>query len=163
VREEKILGLKIPAGVDDGTRLRVSGEGEAGSHGGPPGDLYVVVRVREHSFFERRGTDLYCTIPISMAQATLGTEIKVPTLRGQERLRIPEGTQSGSVFRLRGKGFPDLNGRGHGDLYVTIHVVVPRHLTREQRQIIEALGHAFRVENKPLAKHAAEKLKSFVG
>lgn len=163
VRQEKVLGLKIPAGVDDGTRLRVTGEGEAGFHGGPPGDLYVVVKVREHPFFERRGTDLYCTIPVSMAQATLGTEIKVPTLRGQERLRIPEGTQSGSVFRLRGKGFPDLDGRGHGDLYVAIHVVVPRHLTREQRQLIESLGHSLRVENKPLEKHKAEKVKDISG
>lgn len=163
VRQEKILGLKIPSGVDDGTRLRVSGEGEAGFHGGPPGDLYVVVRVREHPFFERHGTDLYCAIPVSMAQATLGTEIKVPTLHGQERLRIPEGTQSGSVFRLRGKGFPDLDGRGQGDLYVTIHVVVPRHLTREQRQVIEALGHSLRVENKPLERRAGEKVKDMFG
>ena len=163
LRQEKVLGLKIPPGVDDGTRLRVTGEGEAGFHGGPPGDLYVVVRVHEHPFFERRGTDLYCTVPISMAQATLGTEIKVATLRGQERLRIPEGTQSSSVFRLRGKGFPDLDGRGQGDLYVTVHVVVPRHLTREQRQLIESLGHSLRVENQPLEKRAAEKLKDFLG
>jgi molecular chaperone DnaJ len=163
VREEKVLGLKIPAGVDDGTRLRVSGEGEAGFHGGPSGDLYVVVRVREHPFFERRGNDLYYTIPISVSQAALGAEIKVPTLRGSESLRIPEGTQSGSVFRLRGKGFPSLDGHGHGDLYVAAHVVTPKHLSREQRQLIEALGRSLRLDNKPLEKRVAEKMKDFFG
>lgn len=152
IRREKVLGLKIPAGVEDGMRLRVSGEGEAGYQGGPPGDLYVLIAVREHSFFERRGRDIYCTIPISMVQATLGTEIKVPLLKGQEKLRIPEGTQTGSVFRLRGKGFPSVDGHGPGDLYVSIHVIVPKHLTREQRRTIESLDGAFRVENKPLAR-----------
>ena len=97
IRQEKILGLKIPPGVDDGTRLRVSGEGEAGSHGGPSGDLYVVLKAREHPFFERQGSDLYCTIPVSLTQAALGVDLKVPTLDGKsERLRVPEGTQSGS-------------------------------------------------------------------
>jgi len=161
VRKEKVLGIKIPAGVEDGTRLRVSGEGEAGYQGGPAGDLYVILKVRAHDYFERRGSDLYYTIPLSMAQATLGTEIKVPTLRGQERLRIPEGTQSGAVFRLRGKGFPRLDGHGPGDLYVTVHVVVPRHLTREQRRVIESLEHALRVENKPLERRVAEKVKDY--
>src|SRR5439155_3461282 len=106
VRQEKVLGLKIPAGVEDGTRLRVTGEGEAGTRGGPPGDLYVVLQVREHQFFERRGNDLYCTIPVSVSQAGLGAELKVPTLKGEERLGLPEGTQPGSVFRLRVKGVP---------------------------------------------------------
>jgi molecular chaperone DnaJ len=160
VRLEKVLGLKIPPGVDDGTRLRVSGEGEAGYQGGPPGDLYVVLKVREHEFFERQGNDLYCTIPISIVQAALGAEIKVLTLRGQERLRIPEGTQSGAVFRLRGKGFPSLDGRGPGDLFVSVHVVVPKHLSREQRRLLESLDHALRVENKPLERHAAEKARA---
>jgi molecular chaperone DnaJ len=159
IRKEKVLGIKIPAGVEDGTRLRVSGEGEAGYQGGSPGDLYVVLRVRGHEFFERRGNDLYCTIPLSIAQAALGTDIKVPTLRGQERLRIPEGTQSGAVFRLRGKGFPSVDGHAPGDLYVSVHVVVPRHLTREQRRVIESLEHSLRVENKPLERRAAEKVK----
>jgi len=163
VRQEKVLGLKIPPGVDDGTRLRVSGEGEAGFQGGPPGDLYVVVKVCEHPFFERRGNDLYCTIPISVVQAVLGAEIKVPTLKGEERLRIPEGTQPGSVFRLRSKGFPSLDGRGHGDLYVMIQVAVPRGLSREQRRLIEALGHSLRADNKPLTSRAAEKIKDFFG
>lgn len=163
VRQEKVLGLKIPAGVDDGTRLRVSGEGEAGLHGGPPGDLYVVLKVREHPFFERRGNDLYCSIPISVTQAALGTEIKVPTLRGQERLRIPEGTQPGSVFRIRGMGVPSLDGRSPGDLYAMIQVVIPTHLTREQRRMMEMLSASVRVDNKPLHRQVAEKVKDIFG
>ncbi len=159
LRKEKILSLKIPSGVDDGTRLRVSGEGEAGYQGGSPGDLYVVLKVHEHPFFLRQGSDLYCTIPISIVQAALGAEIKVSTLRGPERLRIPEGTQSGSVFRLRGKGFPSLDGRGPGDLFVSVHVVVPKNLNREQRRLLETLEHAVRIENKPLDRHAAEKVR----
>ncbi|MFB3923578.1 MAG: molecular chaperone DnaJ [Terriglobia bacterium] len=159
VRKEKILGLRIPAGVDDGTRLRISGEGEAGYQGGSPGDLYVVLKVREHPYFLRQGSELYCTIPISITQAALGAEIKVPTLRGQERLRIPEGTQSGSVFRLRGKGFPSVDGRGPGDLFVNVHVVVPKNLNREQRRMLETLEHAVRIDNKPLDRHAAEKAR----
>lgn len=163
VREEKVLEIKIPPGVDDGTRLRVTGEGEAGSRGGPPGDLYVVLQVSEHSFFERRGSDLYCTIPISISQAALGTTLKVPTLGGHEKLAIPEGTQNRSVFRLRGLGLPGLDGRGSGDLYVTIHVVVPARLTREQRRLLETLGPTLEVENKPLERRASEKVKNIFG
>ncbi len=159
LRQEKILGIKIPAGVEDGMRLRVSGEGEAGQNGGPPGDLYVVLSVREHPIFERRASDLFCTVPVSVVQATLGAEIKVPTLHGQERLRIPEGTQTGSVFRLRGKGLPSLNGRSPGDLYVKVQVAIPKHLTREQRRMLESLEHAMQVENKPLERSAAEKTR----
>jgi len=163
VREEKVLEIKIPPGVDDGTRLRVSGEGEAGSRGGPPGDLYVVLQVREHPFFERRGSDLYCTIPISISQAALGTTLKVPTLRGHEKLPIPEGTQNRSVFRLGGLGLPSPDGRGSGDLYVAVHVVVPARLTREQRRLLETLGPTLEVENKPLERRAAEKVKNIFG
>ncbi|PYV34787.1 MAG: molecular chaperone DnaJ [Acidobacteria bacterium] len=161
--KEKVLGIKIPAGVDDGTRLRVSGEGEAGYFGGPPGDLYVVLRVHEHSFFERRGNDLYCTVPISVTQAVLGTEINAPTLSGQERLHIPEGTQPGSVFRIRGKGFPSLDRGGQGDLYVTVEIVIPSHLTREQRRLFEMLSGTTHVENKPLHRRVSEKVKSIFG
>lgn len=159
VRQEKILSIKIPAGVDDGMRLRVSGEGEGGIRGGPAGDLYVILKVREHAFFERRGNDLYCTIPISLTQAALGTEIKAPTLHGYERLRIPEGTQPGSVFRIRGMGLPSLESRGQGDLYITIHVVIPTHLSREQRRLMEALQGSIRVENKPLQRRVADRTK----
>jgi molecular chaperone DnaJ len=162
-RVEKVLALKIPPGVDDGTRLRVGGEGEAGEHGGPPGDLYVVLKVREHRYFERRGNDLYCTVPISIVQATLGAEFKVPTLRGEQRVRVPEGTQSGSVFRLRGLGMPSLDGRGQGDLYVTVYVVTPTRLSREQRRILETMASSVRVENKPLERRASEKAKDIFG
>ncbi len=160
VREEKVLGLKIPAGVDDGTRLRVSGEGEVGGRGGPAGDLYVVIKVRDHPYFERRGGDLYCTIPVSISQASLGAEIKVPTLQGEQRLRIPEGTQGASVFRIRGLGMPNLERRGHGDMYVSIYVVTPTRLGREHRRLLELLSPAVRIDNKPLERRTAEKVRN---
>jgi len=163
VQQEKVLGLKIPAGVEEGTRLRVSGEGEAGSMGGPHGDLYVVLRVRQHPYFDRQGNDLYYTIPISITQATLGAEIKVPTFRGQERLRIPEGTQNGTVFRLRGSGMPSVDGRRQGDLYVSVYVVTPTGLSREQRRVFEMLNAALRVENHPVERRASEKVKDAFG
>jgi len=163
MRQEKVLGIKIPAGVEDGMRLRVNGEGDTGYQGGATGDLYVVLRVREHPFFERRGNDLYCTIPISITQAALGSEIKVPTLRGQERLRIPEGTQTGSVFRIREKGLPNLDGRGQGDLYVSVHVVIPTKLTREQRRLLESLISTLQVENKPVQRRVHDRVKDIFG
>ena len=163
VQQERVLGLKIPAGVDDGMRLRVSGEGEAGQRGGPAGDLYVFLRVREHPYFDRQGKDLYCTIPISITQAALGAEIRIPTLDGQEKLKIPEGTQNGSVFRLRGYGMPSVEGQRQGDLYVSIHVVTPARLSREQKRAFEAMSSALRVENIPLERRASEKTKNVVG
>jgi molecular chaperone DnaJ len=159
VQQEKVLGLKIPAGVEEGTRLRVSGEGEAGEMGGSHGDLYVVLQIREHPYFDRQGNDLYYTIPISITQATLGAEIKVPTLNGQEKLRVPEGTQTGTVFRLRGCGMPSVDGRRQGDLYVSVHVVTPTRLSREQRRVFETLSSAARVENEPLERRVSEKVK----
>lgn len=163
VRREKVLGIKVPAGVDDGTRLRISGEGEAGHHGGPPGDLYVALKVRPHPYFERRGEDLYVRIPLSITQAALGTDIKVPTLRGQEKLKVPEGTQPGAVFRLRGHGMPVLNGRGHGNLYVLVEVVIPHRLSREQRRTLESLAPSVEVENKPVERASSEKVKDVFG
>ncbi|HXJ91527.1 MAG TPA: molecular chaperone DnaJ [Terriglobia bacterium] len=159
-RQEKVLGIKIPAGVEDGMKLRVSGEGEGGGFGGPAGDLYVVLRVREHAFFEREGSDLHVTIPISVAQAGLGTDIKVPTLDGLERLHIPEGTQPGAVFRLRGLGIPRVEERGRGDLYVHVQVVIPSQISREQRRLLESLAATTRVENKPVTHRAAAREKS---
>src|SRR5262249_7513699 len=131
--QQKTIDAKIPAGVEDGTRIRFTGVGEAGAHGGPAGDLYVVLRVKEHPFFERQGNDLYCVIPISVTQAALGVEIPVPTLEGEQALRIPEGTQSGATLKIRGKGVPVLNGRGKGDLFVGIRVQTPTKLTKRQR------------------------------
>ena len=139
VRVEKTLSVSIPAGVDTESHLRVSGEGEAGTQGGPSGDLYVVIHVEEHPVFERREDHLVCTVPISFTQAALGTEIQVQTLESEEPLTIPEGTQTGARFRIKGKGIPHLNGHGRGDLYVFVRVVTPTKLTREQRQLLEQL------------------------
>jgi len=162
---EKTIELRIPPGVDTGTRLRVAGEGEPGPNGGPAGDLYVVLEVKEHSFFERRGADLYCTIPISVAQATLGTELQVPGLGGEERLKIPEGTQSGAVFRIKGKGLADPRGGGKGDLYYHVRVLTPTKLTREQRKLIEQLGATLKVDNKPADRNSSifDKVKDIFG
>jgi molecular chaperone DnaJ len=165
IEREKVIELRIPPGVDTGTRLRVAGEGEPGPNGGPAGDLYVVLEVKEHPFFERRGADLYCTIPVSIAQATLGTELQVPGLAGEERLKIPEGTQSGAVFRLKGKGLADPRGGGKGDLYYHVRVLTPTKLTREQRKLIEELGTSLKVENKPAERNSSifDKVKDIFG
>jgi molecular chaperone DnaJ len=165
IEREKTIELRIPPGVDSGTRLRVTGEGEPGPNGGPPGDLYVVLDVKEHPFFERRGADLYCTIPVSIAQATLGTELQVPGLNGEEKLKIPEGTQSGAVFRLKGKGMADPHGGGKGDLYYHVRVLTPAKLTREQRKLVEQLGASLKVENKPADRSSSifDKVKDIFG
>ena len=165
VEREKIIELRIPPGVDSGTRLRVTGEGEQGPNGGPPGDLYVVLDVKEHQFFERRGADLYCTIPLSVAQAALGTELQVPGLGGEEKLKIPEGTQSDAVFRIKGKGLPKPRGGGKGDLYYHVRVLTPTKLTREQRKLLEQLGTSLKVENKPADRNSSifEKVKDIFG
>ena len=165
LEREKTIELRIPPGVDTGTRLRVAGEGEPGPNGGPAGDLYVVLEVKEHPFFERRGADLYCTIPVSIAQATLGTELQVPGLNGEEKLKIPEGTQSGAVFRIKGKGLADPRGGGKGDLYYHVCVLTPTKLTREQRKLIEQLGATLKIENKPADRNSSifDKVKDIFG
>ena len=165
IERERTIELRIPPGVDTGTRLRVAGEGEPGPNGGPAGDLYVVLEVKEHPFFERRGADLYCTIPLSIAQAALGTELQVPGLNGEEKLKIPEGTQSGAVFRLKGKGLADPRGGGKGDLYYHVRVLTPTKLTREQRKLMEQLGATLKVENKPADRNSSifDKVKDIFG
>jgi molecular chaperone DnaJ len=165
IERDKTIDLRIPAGVDTGTRLRVPGEGEAGANGGPSGDLYVVLDVKEHPFFERRGADLYCTIPVSIAQAALGVDLPVPGLGVEERLKIPEGTQSGAVFRIRGHGLPDPRGGGKGDLYYHVRVLTPSKLTREQRKIMEQLGATLKVENRPALRGSSffDKVKDIFG
>jgi molecular chaperone DnaJ len=165
LEREKTIELRIPPGVDTGTRLRVAGEGEPGPNGGPAGDLYVVLEVKEHPFFERRGADLYCTIPLSIAQATLGTELQVPGLNGEEKLKIPEGTQSGAVFRIKGKGLADPRGGGKGDLYYHVLVMTPTKLTRDQRKLIEQLGATMKVENKPADRNSSifDRVKDIFG
>jgi molecular chaperone DnaJ len=165
LERERTIELRVPPGVDTGTRLRVAGEGEPGPNGGPTGDLYVVLEVKEHPFFERRGADLYCTIPVSVVQAALGTELQVPGLNGEERLKIPEGTQSGAVFRVKGKGMPDPRGGGKGDLYYHVRVMTPVKLTREQRKLVEQLGATLKVENKPAERNSSifDKVKDIFG
>jgi molecular chaperone DnaJ len=138
-RERKITA-KIPAGIATGQRLRLYGEGEHGSAGGPPGDLYVVVHVQEHPFFQREGDDLYCELPIGFPTLALGGDVRVPTMTGDEELKVPAGTQAGARFKLRGKGMPNVSGRGHGDLYAITRVSVPKKLTKDQKHLLEELA-----------------------
>jgi molecular chaperone DnaJ len=138
-RERKIT-VKIPPGIATGQQLRLQGEGEAGSAGGPAGHLYVVVHVQEHEFFRRDGNNLFCEIPVHFTTVALGGEIQVPTLDGPETVKVPEGTQTGTTLRLRNKGMPDVNGRARGDLFATVQVKTPKKLTREQRKIVEELA-----------------------
>ena len=165
IERDKTIDLRVPAGVDSGTRLRVPGEGEAGANGGPNGDLYVVLDVKEHPFFERRGADLYCTIPVSIAQAALGAELTVPGLIGEEKLKLPEGTQSGAVFRIKGHGLPDPRGGGKGDLYYHVRVLTPSKLNRDQRKLMEQLGVTLKVDNKPAERGSSffDKVKDIFG
>jgi len=140
VTEQRRLSVKIPAGIASGQRLRLRGEGEAGHAGGPPGNLDVVVHVQEHQFFRRDGDDLYLEMPVSFPTLALGGEIRVPTLDGDEVVRVPEGTDTGTVLRLRGKGMPNISGRGRGDLHVVVQVTTPRRLTKEQKKLLEQLA-----------------------
>ncbi len=141
VEQLRKLTVKIPPGIASGQRLRLTGEGESGAHGGPPGDLYVVVQVAEHSFFHRDGNDLACEIPVNFTTLALGGEIKVPTVAGDsEAFKVPDGTSTGTVFRLRGKGMPDVSGRGRGDLLITVQAITPKKLTREQKKLFEQLA-----------------------
>ncbi len=161
VRREKTLKVKIPPGVDNGTRLRIPGEGEAGNNGAPPGDLYVLLTVAEHPFFERQDHDLYCTMPVSFWQAALGAEVQVPTLEGDETLKIPEGTQTDTLFRLRGRGIPQLNGNGRGDLFVRVKLQTPTKLTKEQRKLMQQLAEVSPADNRPTEKTVFEKVKDY--
>jgi molecular chaperone DnaJ len=141
VQQQRKLTVKIPAGIASGQRLRLSGEGESGGGGGAAGDLYVVVHVQEHPFFHREGNDLFCEIPLNYPTAALGGEITIPTLEGEEAFKVPEGTQGGATFRLRGRGMLDVvSGRSRGDLLVTVKVVTPKKVTKEQRKLLEQLA-----------------------
>lgn len=140
VERTESMEVKIPAGVDTGARLRVPGQGEAGAGGGSRGDLYVIIHVREHDLFERQGNHLYVNVPITFSQAALGAEIRVPALEGEEALTIPEGTPTGSIFRVPGKGIVSLQGQGRGDLFVVATVLTPKRLTRDQRRLFDQLA-----------------------
>ncbi|MDR3762623.1 MAG: molecular chaperone DnaJ [Acidobacteriota bacterium] len=148
VRSHK-LSVKVPPGVEDGTRILYNGHGSAGANGGPAGDAYIVLHVTEHAFFERDGKDLHCAIPISFTQAALGAEIAIPTLDGETKIEIPEGTQTGTTFRVRRKGMPVLNGSGRGDLFVQVKVSTPGKLSKQQRELLEKLSETLGQENRP--------------
>lgn len=140
VEQQRKLVVKIPAGIATGQRLRLAGEGEAGTLGGPAGDLYVVIHVQEHEFFQRDGNDLHCEIPLNLTTLALGAEITVPIVDGTHSLKVPEGTQTGTTFKLRGYGLPDVGGRGKGDLLVTVRAVTPKKLNKEQKKLLEQLS-----------------------
>lgn len=159
VVQQKTVEAKIPAGVENETRIRFSGLGEAGVHGGPYGDLYVVLHVKDHSLFERQGTDLHCVIPISFTQAALGAEIRVPTLDGEQMLKIPEGTQSGTTLKIRGKGVPVLNGHGKGDLFIEVRVQTPTKLNKRHRELLQELQGSAPIENRPERRSILGKVK----
>lgn len=163
VEKTSRIKLKIPAGIEDGARLRSTRNGEAGIRGGPPGDLYVVIHVAEHPVFQREEDNLYCDVPISFVTATLGGEINVPTLEGQAALKIPAGTQSGSVFKLRGKGIAEMNTKVRGDLLTRVVVEVPSKLNAEQREKLEEFAALCGEENAPIHKSFFEKAKEFFG
>ena len=146
VQKERKLTVRIPAGIATGQRLRLSGESEASPSGGQAGDLYVVIHVQDHAFYQRDGNDLSCEIPVNFPTLALGGELRIPTLEGQEPFSVPEGTQSGATFNLRGRGMPDVGGRGRGNLMVTVKVVTPRKPTREQKKLLEQLAQSLPAE-----------------
>ena len=158
-RKHEIL-VKVPAGVEQDTRIRYGGEGEAGRFGGPSGDLYVILAVKAHKFFERDGDDLHCVMPISFPQAALGTELEIETLEGFSTIKVPEGTQSGREFRLRGKGVPHLNESGKGDLIVEIRVATPSKLNKAQKDLLRQLAETMSVENVPTSRGLFDKMKN---
>jgi molecular chaperone DnaJ len=157
------LQVKIPAGVDTGTRVRLSEEGEPGENGGPPGDLYVVVHVKEHPLFHREEYEVLCEVPISFVQAALGAALEVPTLDGLDKVKIPAGTQSGKIFRLKGKGIPHLHGGARGDQHVRVLVETPQNLTHKQRELLEKFAEASGEEANPQATSFFQKVKELLG
>ena len=161
-RAERLLNIKIPAGIEDGMQLRVSGEGSSGLHGGPPGDLYVLVRIREHAVFVRNGADLFCDLPVSFPQLALGVDVDVPVLDGKETLTVPAGSQPHHVLRLRGKGMPHLRGRGRGDACYRLVLEVPQKLNAKQRDALEAFEAASTGQRGPLLTSFLERMKKLL-
>ena len=137
VRKRKTIQASIPAGIDNGQTISIRGQGNAGKNGGPAGDLLITITVRPHELFRREGTSVLCEAPITFAQAVLGAELEIPTIDGKVKYTLPEGTQSGTTFRLKGKGIPSINGRGRGDQYVTVYIETPRNLNREQKEALK--------------------------
>ena len=162
VSRERTLSVNIPAGVEDGTRIRLAGEGEAGLRGGPAGDLYIFLSIRAHEFFQRDGADLFCRVPISMVTAAIGGEIEVPTVDGgRTRVKIPDGTQTGKQFRLRGKGMPVLRSKQLGDLYIQVNVETPVSLSRKQKQLLREFETASSEKNSPQSAGFFARVKEF--
>jgi molecular chaperone DnaJ len=159
---QQMINVRIPSGVDEGTRLRLSGEGEAGISGGPPGDLYVVISVREHEFFERDGPDLHCQVPVTMVQAALGAEVDAPTLEGKVKIKVPQGTQTGKVVRMRGKGLPTLRTTNRGDQLLHLVVETPTKLTKPQRELLERFAEASDAKVSPAHKSFLDKLRNLL-
>jgi len=159
VRKVRKIEVKIPAGVESGSRLRVAGEGEAGLRGGSPGDLYIYIYVKKHPQFERQGNDVYSEIKLSITQAVLGTTVMVDTLDGKVELKIPEGTQHGTTFRMKGRGITYLKGHGRGDHYVRVKLTVPTKLSNEQRELFKKLAASFGEKVEPEEKGFMEKVK----
>ena len=162
VKQKRNLSLKVPAGVETGIRLKLSGEGESGLHGGPPGDLYVVLSVADHPIFRRDGKNVICDTPISFTQAALGCEIEVPTLEGGVSLKVPAGTQSGKIMKLSGKGIPDLQGRRRGDQLVVVNVETPTRLTSRQKELLEEFAKEGGEAVNPISKGFFEKVKEML-
>ena len=160
VYQKKTLKVKVPAGVDSGSRIRLAGEGEAGPAGGPPGDLYIFLHLREHDIFRRKDRHLFCERRIVLTEAALGSELKVPTLNGEMKIKIPPGTQNGTIFRLKGRGMPDLRGRGHGDLNVEISVMVPTSMNEKQKKLLREFAEAGSQEAE---KGFLDKIKELFG
>jgi molecular chaperone DnaJ len=164
VAHDRTMKVRIPPGVEDGTQLRLTGEGEGGLRGGPPGDLYVVVHVREHAFFSRHGSDLVCTLPLTFTQAALGAEVDVPVLDGTAKLKVPAGTQNGEVLRLPGKGMPSLHARGRGDACYGVVVEVPARLSARQKELLEEFERVSKgTEQGPLVGGFLDSLKKLLG
>jgi molecular chaperone DnaJ len=162
VVKERTLSVNIPAGVEDGTRIRLAGEGEAGLRGGPAGDLYIFLSIKPHEFFQRDGADIFCRVPISMITAALGGNIDVPTVDGsQTRVKVPEGTESGKQFRLKGKGMPVLRSKAVGDMYIQVEVETPKNLSRKQRELLEAFERESNRETSPHSAGFFSKMKEF--
>jgi molecular chaperone DnaJ len=163
MRGERLLAVKIPAGIEDGMQLRVSGEGAAGLFGGPPGDLYVVVRIREHPLFMRRGADLYCDLPVTFPQLVSGADVEVPVLSGKASLKIPSGSQPHQILKLKGRGMPRLRDRGHGDMGYRLILEVPQKLNAKQREALQAFEAASKGQSGPLLASFLERMSKLIG
>jgi len=160
VRTKKSLQIKIPVGIDDGMKLRLEGEGDVGDLGAPRGDLFVLIKLKKHKFFEREGNDLFCQAPLTFARATLGSEIQIPTLDGEEILAIPPGSQPGQVFKIKGKGIKDVHRHGKGDLYIKINVKTPENLTKKQKELLKEFAHSRGENLNDIDRNILDKVKN---